>query len=169
MKSAWGNISPSLKISDCVDSYWNDWVGPQKNSKIRNKYSCILRQPKQHFVVLFHPVFSSYPLQSKWDRRSLPTWTATVRRSNGPVSGWVYTHKHTQTTPETVLGRLHSNRTKTHTFLTKQLHRLTNTWLDQILALWDDTKCPRSDTWQEDGSTLKRMQLTPARTSHALA
>lgn len=56
MKSVWGNLSPSLKIPDCVDSYWNDWVGPQKNSKIRSKCACILRQPKQNVVVLFHPV-----------------------------------------------------------------------------------------------------------------
>lgn len=28
-KSAWGNLSPSREIPDCVDSYWN-WISPTK-------------------------------------------------------------------------------------------------------------------------------------------
>lgn len=31
-KSAWENPSPSLEIPDLMDSYWNDWILPTKNS-----------------------------------------------------------------------------------------------------------------------------------------
>ncbi len=111
--------------------------------------------------------FSSYPLTEQVGQEILTNLHSDrekIQRSRDRVS--LHPQKLSLDGPQeaTLIQNKH-----THGFLTKQLHRLTNTWLDQIWALWDDTKCPRSDTWQENRSGLKCRQLTPARTSLTLA